>query len=101
MSVYDRELLALIFVVTKWSHYLLGKLFIVKIDQEALKHLLEQIIHTDFHVAGISKLMDFDFSIEYKKGVENKAADALSRKPAAELLAMSLINPNDSLSIQI
>ncbi|XP_059295620.1 uncharacterized protein LOC132048955 [Lycium ferocissimum] len=80
MSVYDRELLALVFAVIKWSHYLLGRPFTVKTDQKALKNLLEQHIHTDFQVAGISKLMAFDFSIEYKKGAENKAADALSRR---------------------
>lgn len=40
MCVYDRELLALIFVVTKWSQYLLGKHFIIKTDQKALKFLL-------------------------------------------------------------
>ncbi|XP_019248471.1 PREDICTED: uncharacterized protein LOC109227729 [Nicotiana attenuata] len=53
--------------------------FIVKTYQKALKYLLEQNIHTEFQVAGISKLMAFDFSIEYKKGNENKADDALSR----------------------
>lgn len=78
MSVYDRELLALIFVVSNWSHYLLNNPFIIRTDQKALKHLLEQNIHTDFQIAGISKLMAFDFSIEYKKGVDNKVADALS-----------------------
>ncbi|KAH0632375.1 hypothetical protein KY284_035161 [Solanum tuberosum] len=97
MSVYDRELLAHIFAVTKWSHYLLSRPFIVKTDQKAFKYLLEQKIHTDFQVAGISKLMAFDFSIEYKKGVENKVADVLSRKPDAELLGISLLTPNDSL----
>ncbi|OIS95920.1 hypothetical protein A4A49_30277 [Nicotiana attenuata] len=70
-------------------------------DQKALKHLLEQQVHTDFQVAGISKLLAFDFIIEYKKGSENKAADALSRKPDAELLAISLLTPNDSLYAQI
>lgn len=48
-------------------------------------------------MAGISKLVAFDFSIEYKKGSENKAADALSKKPDAELLAISLLTPNDTL----
>lgn len=96
MFVYDREILAFIFVIT-WSHYLLGKHFIVRIDQKALKHLLDQHIHTDFHVVGISKFIAFDFSIEYKKGVENKAVDALSRKPNAKLLVISLLTSNDSL----
>lgn len=40
MSVYDRELLALLFAVTKWSHYLLGNQFIVRTDQKALKHFI-------------------------------------------------------------
>lgn len=48
MGVYDRELLALIFTVTKWSHYLLGNHFVVRTDQKALKYLLNQNIHTDF-----------------------------------------------------
>lgn len=34
--VYNRELLALIFVVSKWSHYLLGSHSIVKTDQKSL-----------------------------------------------------------------
>ncbi|KAF3665039.1 hypothetical protein FXO37_11211 [Capsicum annuum] len=80
MSVYDRELLALIFVVSNWSHYLLNNPFIIRTDQKALKHLLEQNIHTDFQIAGISKLMAFDFSIEYKKGVDNKCHDQLRWK---------------------
>lgn len=64
-----------------------------------LKYFLDQNIHTNFQVAGISKLMAFDFSIEYKKGVENKVVDALSRKLVAELLVLSLLTPNDSLFV--
>lgn len=101
MSMYDRELLDLIFAVTKWSHYLLGRHFVVRTDQKVLKHLLDQQIHTDFQVARISKLMAFDFSIAYKKGSENKAADALSRMLDAELLAISMLSPHDVLYDQI
>lgn len=39
LSVYERELLALVFVVTKWSHYLLSQHFIMRTDQKDLKYL--------------------------------------------------------------
>lgn len=36
LFVYEKELLALVFVVTKWSHYFLGQHFIVQTYQKAL-----------------------------------------------------------------
>jgi len=43
-STYEKELLALVVAVKKWRPYLLGKPFVIKIDHQNLKYLLEQKI---------------------------------------------------------
>ena len=41
LSTYETELVALVFAIHKWRSYLLGRPFIVKIDHQSLKFLLE------------------------------------------------------------
>lgn len=76
--------------VNKSSQYLVGRSFIVKTDQKALKFLLEQKLHTSTQLKWITKLIQFNFEIEYKKGKKNKAVEALSRPPLINLTAMTL-----------
>lgn len=90
LSEYDKELLALVLAVTKWAQYLTGRKSIVKTDQKALKFLLDQKLHTGLQMKWIAKLMQFHFEIQYKKGMENKAADSLSRVQLGEVAAMVL-----------
>lgn len=47
---------------------LVGKKFIVRIDQKALKFLQYQKLHTGSQMKWIKKLMQFHLEIEYKKG---------------------------------
>jgi len=71
--------LAVVFVVERWRNYLLNRYFIVKTNHYNLMYLLDQRLTTKFHQKWLVKLMEFDFSIEYRKGQENMVVDALSR----------------------
>lgn len=79
-SAYLRELKAVVEAVAKWRQYLLGRQFIIRTDHRSLKELLTQVIQTPDQQHYLRKLMGYQFSIEYKAGSENSAADALSRR---------------------
>ncbi|MCI28188.1 RNA-directed DNA polymerase (Reverse transcriptase), partial [Trifolium medium] len=78
-SVYEKELMALVLAIQHWRHYLLGKSFVVYTDHKSLKHFLQQRITSPDQQCWLAKLLGYQFEVKYKPGLENKAADALSR----------------------
>ncbi|XP_071913952.1 uncharacterized protein [Coffea arabica] len=46
LSVYEKEMLAIVNAIQKWRPYLLGGHFIIKTDHQSLKYLMEQKIST-------------------------------------------------------
>ena len=101
LSTYEKELLAIVFAVQKWRHYLLPKKFIIRTYHRSLKYILEQRLSTTFQQKWLVKLMEFDFNIEYREGRENMAADALSRLDSPELMALQVHQPDSSMLSRI
>jgi len=79
-SVYEKEALAMLEALKKWRHYLLGNKLILRTDQQSLRFMTTQKLTEGVQHKLLLKLLEFDYTIEYKKGKDNIAADALSRR---------------------
>jgi hypothetical protein len=56
LSVYDKEMLAIIHAVAKWRPYLIGRRFQIRTDHKSLKYILEQRISSMEQQKWVSKL---------------------------------------------
>jgi hypothetical protein len=81
LSVYEKEYLAILLVVQQWHSYLQVGEFIIRTDHKSLTHLTDQRLHTEWQQKALTKLMGLRYKVQYKKGIHNGVADALSRRP--------------------
>lgn len=70
---------AITIAVKKWRQYLLGHSFVILTDHRSLKELMSQIVQTPEQHKYLTKLMGYDFTIQYRSDSSNIVADALSR----------------------
>ena len=78
--VHKIEFLALKWCVTeKFKDYLYGKSFVIYTDNNPLTYVLKSAKLDATSQRWLSQLEQYDFTIEYKPGVNNIVADALSR----------------------
>lgn len=78
-SASEKEMLAIVWAVKRLRQYLLGRKFTVKTDHQALTHLLSVKDPSSRILKWRLRLEEYTYNVQYKKGCENLAADALSR----------------------
>lgn len=94
--MYEKEYLAILLAVQQWRPYLQLGEFIIRTDHKILTHLTDQRLHTDWQQKALTKMMGLQYSIQYKKGINNGAADALSHKPtsSSQLYVTTTVQPS-------
>ncbi|CAG2228923.1 unnamed protein product [Mytilus edulis] len=76
-----KELLALVFFIKQYRHYLYGKKFRARTDHKALKWLFSMKEPEGQTARWITQLSEYEFSIEHREGKRHRNADGMSRIP--------------------
>jgi hypothetical protein len=97
LVAYERELIGLVKAVRHWRPYLWTRSFVVRTDHFSLKYLLDQRLSMISQHPWVSKLFGYQFTVEFKPGRQNSAADALSRRDEEGPLVNSLSIPTFDL----
>lgn len=84
LSTYEKEYLAILLAVQHRRSYLQHQEFVIFTDQRSLSQLNEQRLHTPWQQKVFTKLLGLQYRVVYKRGVDNRVADALSRKSSHE-----------------
>jgi hypothetical protein len=88
--VHDREMLAVVYALRKWRHYLLGRPVTILTDHKALEYFATQPHLNERQARWSGLLAEFDYRISHRPGKQNQVADALSRRPDHALAAVYL-----------
>jgi hypothetical protein len=75
----EREGLAMVYVLQKFRHYLLGKHFKMFIDHSVLKYLVNKPVLGGLICRWLLLFQEFDFEVIVKPGKLNAGPDHLSR----------------------
>ncbi|KAL5575524.1 hypothetical protein UlMin_017223 [Ulmus minor] len=65
-SVYERELMAIVLAVQKWRHFLLGRHFIIRTNQQSIRFIVDQWLVAPDQIRWVVKLLGYDFEVQYK-----------------------------------
>jgi hypothetical protein len=90
LSTYEKEYLAILLAVQQWRAYLQHSEFTIFTVQKSLTQLTEQRLHTHWQQKVFTKLMGLQYRVVYKQGIDNRVADALSRKLSQEMVCAAV-----------
>ncbi|WVZ93490.1 hypothetical protein U9M48_039465 [Paspalum notatum var. saurae] len=77
---HDLELLAVVYALNKWRHYLLGNTCHIYTDHKSLKHIFTRPELNMRQRRWLELIKDYDLEVHYHPGKANVVVDALSRK---------------------
>ncbi|WVZ58149.1 hypothetical protein U9M48_008451 [Paspalum notatum var. saurae] len=77
---HDLELLAVVYALKKWRHYLLGNTCHIYTDHKSLKYIFTKPELNMRQRRWLELIKDYDLEVHYHPGKANVVADALSRK---------------------
>jgi hypothetical protein len=80
-AMHDLELLAIVYALKVWRHYLVGRKFELKTDHCGLQHIFTQSDLNARQRRWSELLSEYDFEITYIKGTVNRVEDALNWRP--------------------
>ena len=83
------ELVAIVFALKIWCHYLYGEQFEVFSDHKCLKYIFTQRDLNMRQRRWMKYIEDYDFSLHDHPGKANVVADALSRKSQGVLASIA------------
>ena len=78
-ATHDLELVAVVFALKKWRHYLYGVHVDVFINHKRLQYVFSQKVLNIRHRRWLEFLKDYDMSVHYHHCKANVVADSLSR----------------------
>jgi len=80
-DVYDKEMLAIVYSLKKWRHFLQGAMHktIIYSDHQNLTYFKSTVILIRRQARWAEELKQFNFDLFYRKGTANAKADFLSR----------------------
>jgi hypothetical protein len=79
-ATYDLELETIVHALKMWRHYLMRKIFVLRIDHSGLKYLFGQPTLNSRQSRWFEFLSECDFDINHIKGKDNNVVDTLNRR---------------------